>query len=147
MSAAPPLPPVDPDRLAEVCRRLGVRILVLYGSRATGTPVPRPESDLDLAVRLQPGRESPDLWELQEALSEAFPGASLDVAFLRGADPLFRWEVMREGRLLWGDPLDHLEYRAFAYRDFVDSADLRELERTLFKKKMAFIREALRAAP
>ena len=40
----------DPSHLAAVCRELGLRLLVLYGSRATGTPPPTPDSDLDLAV-------------------------------------------------------------------------------------------------
>lgn len=138
---------MDHALLDEICRLLGVRMLVLYGSRATGTPAPTPESDLDLAVRLERGSEDLRFWELYEELTRVFPDASLDLVVLRGLDPLFRWEVMRDGRLVWGDPLDHLEYRAFAYRDFVDSADLRALERTLFEKKMAFVREALRAAP
>ncbi len=49
---------------------------------------------------------------------------------------------MRAGVLLWGDVDDFLEYKVFAYRDFVDSADLRELEEALFRKKMAYIRGA-----
>lgn len=36
---------------------------------------------------------------------------------------------------------DFLEYKAFAFRDFLDSEDLRALEEKLFQKKMAFIRD------
>jgi hypothetical protein len=62
------------------------------------------------------------------------------------ADPLFRWEIMDRATLLYGDLDEFLEYRAFAYRDFVDSADLRALERTLSDYKLERIRERLRAA-
>lgn len=41
-------------RLDELCDRLGIGLLVAFGSAATGPP---PASDLDLAVRLHPGRD------------------------------------------------------------------------------------------
>lgn len=84
--------------------------------------------------------------DIHGQLTRAFPGDSIDLAFLRNVDPLFRWEIVRDGRLLWGDPVDFLEYRAFAFRDYVDSADLRALERALFLKKMAMIHRVLDAA-
>lgn len=146
MTPHPSPPDVDERRLDEACRRLGLRALVLYGSRATGTPPPSTESDLDLALRFRPGTDRPPYRELHRALGDVFPDDSLDLVVLQDADPLFRWEILREGVLLWGDPLEHLEYRAFAWRDFVDSADLRRLERVLFGKKLAYVRERLRAS-
>jgi predicted nucleotidyltransferase len=136
----------DPDRLGALCERLGIRRVVLFGSRATGSPPPGPASDLDLAVSLVDPDHPTRFRELHHELSELFATESLDLASLDRADPLFRWEVVREGVLLWGDPLDYLEFRAFAFRDFVDSADLRRLERALFEKKLAYIRERLGAA-
>jgi len=41
--------------------------------------------------------------------------------------------------------MEHLEYRAFAFRDFVDSGDLRALERRLSEKKLERIKEILGA--
>lgn len=133
----------DAARVESACRELGLTMLVAYGSRACGRSTP--ESDLDLAL-LGPG---PRNWERLSTclrrLGEVFPDYSLDLTFLSDADPLFRWEVMREGVLLFGDPLTFLEYRAFAYKDFVDSADLRRVEQALFRKRMDWIREQLHA--
>jgi hypothetical protein len=81
-----------------------------------------------------------------DALGPAFPGEQLDIALLRDADPLFRWEILERTTLLYGDIDDFLAYRAFAYRDFIDSADLRELERILSARKLERIGERLRAA-
>jgi predicted nucleotidyltransferase len=136
----------DPDLLAESCRRLGIRRLVLFGSRATGTPPPDRESDLDLAISLEAEAPRRDFSDYFMALGDVFADHSLDLAFLADADPLFRWEIMREGVLLWGDVIDFLEYRAFAFKDFVDSADLRALERILSEKKLSLIRRTLDAA-
>lgn len=136
----------DPDALDAVCRREGIRFVVLFGSRATGSPPPGPDSDLDVAVYLGRRDGRPDVWRLLEELSGVFPGESLDLVVVDAIDPLFRWEVMRAGVRLWGDPDEYLEFRAFAFRDFVDSADLRALERALFEKKMAYLRRRLDAA-
>lgn len=137
----------DPARLALACRELGLTMLVAYGSRAGGSSMaPGPESDLDLALH-GPGLNG---WARMSAclgaLGEVFGDYALDAVFLGEADPLFRWEIMRDGRLLFGDPLGFLEYRAFAYKDFIDSADLRRVEAVLFRKRMDWIREQLHAA-
>lgn len=136
----------DGALLDAACRRLGLRMLVLFGSYATGTPGQGPDSDVDLAMAVQAGHPRSSIWEYHTELAAVFPDQSLDLVFLADADPLFRWEIVRHGTLLWGDPLDYLEYRAFAFRDFIDSADLRALERRLFEKKMAFVRQRLHAA-
>ncbi|MGH8434808.1 MAG: type VII toxin-antitoxin system MntA family adenylyltransferase antitoxin [Pseudomonas sp.] len=117
-------------------------MLVLFGSRATGSPPPHAESDVDLAIAFGAGSRA-DFWACQSALSELLPHQSIDLVVLNDADPLFRWEIMREGVLLWGDVDDFLELRAYAHRDFVDSADLRALERILSERKLARLREQL----
>ncbi|HEX9579611.1 MAG TPA: nucleotidyltransferase domain-containing protein [Gemmatimonadales bacterium] len=137
--------PIDHHALGAACERLDVRMLVLFGSHATGSPAPGPESDVDIALAFDRAGSRPGWWECHESLSPAFGGAPLDVVFLADADPLFRWEIMRAGRLLWGDPIEHLEFRAFAYRDYTDSEDLRMLERQLFERKMALVRQRLHA--
>jgi hypothetical protein len=53
---------------------------------------------------------------------------------------------MARGVLLFGDVDEYLEARAFAYRDFIDSFDLRRLGQMLFEKKLNRIGEQLRAA-
>jgi predicted nucleotidyltransferase len=137
---------VNQEILEAACERLGVRMLVLFGSRVPGGLLPRPESDVDIALSFRPDVPRPSWFDVYEQLTPAFPDAALDLVSLETADPLFRWEIMDRAALLHGDIDEFLEYRAFAYRDFVDSADLRALERTLFEKKMARIRERLGAA-
>lgn len=137
----------DQARLAAACQGLGLTLLVAYGSRAGGASMePGPESDLDVALL------GPDLggWERMSAclgvLGDVFGDYALDAVALGDADPLLRWEIMRDGRLLFGDPIQFLEYRAFAYKDFIDSADLRRVEAALFRKRMDWIREQLHVA-
>jgi predicted nucleotidyltransferase len=131
---------LDRPGLHEVAERLGLRMIVLFGSRATGTPPPGPDSDVDLAIAVADPRKPVDEWVIAGELAKLFPHESLDVVFMENADSLFRWEIVREGVLLFGDELAYLELRAFAYRDFIDSADLRALEAVLFERKLAYLR-------
>ncbi len=78
------------------------------------------------------------------------PGAGPDLFRLRcgsGFSPSGRSAVsLRDhgkGVCLYGDPDDFFEYRAYAYRDYMDSRDLRILEDKLFRKKMDHVRRRL----
>jgi predicted nucleotidyltransferase len=132
--------------LERTCERLGVRLLMLFGSQSPGGLPPGPGSDVDLALSFGRDAARVPVLDLHEQLAPAFPGGQLDIVLLHDADPLFRWEILERATLLYGDVDEFLEYRAFAYRDFMDSADLRALERTLSDRKMKRIRERLRAA-
>ncbi len=141
--AATPIRSALSKRLAAVAPDFGIRLAVLFGSRTHGQA--RPESDWDVAVAgCPPGR----IWELSSALQRALTsGVVVDLVRLEDADTLLRQEIMREAVLLYGDPDLFCEYRAFAFRDFVDSADLFALEHTLLRKKLDWLRERLHAAP
>jgi uncharacterized protein len=138
---------IDQEKLEAVGRKLGLRLVVLFGSRATGSPPPAPGSDLDLAVLGSGEASRLSFWNCHRDLAEVFEGFDVDLVLLHYADPLLRYEVMRRGRLLYGDPDAFLDYRAFAFRDFVDSAGLRELEDALFQKKMESLRGELNGPP
>ncbi len=134
--------PFDQVRLIKDARGLGLQLVVLYGSYAKRRA--NVESDLDVAVL---GCQAEKYSECYKCLSDIFEQYDLDMVRLEDADALFRHEVMREGVLLYGSPDIFFEYRAFAYRDFVDSADLFALEETLFRKKMDRIKRQLHGSP
>src|SRR5438094_3376407 len=92
----------DPAALHAAADRLELRMIVLFGSRATGSPPTGPESDLDLALAVADRQRVPDHWAIDSELGKLFPRESLDTVFLEGADPLFRWEIVRDGVLLHG---------------------------------------------
>lgn len=136
--------PLDQQRLSSAAREFGLRLVVLFGSHARGRPEPGPESDVDVAVH---GCPSKKYWECYRAIQGALGQVELDLVRLEDADPLFRYEIMQSAILLEGDPDLFCEYRAYAYKDFIDSADLFTLEQTLFRKKMARLRKQLHDSP
>lgn len=133
---------LDIRLIAERAEQLGLRMVVLFGSRAGGDVPAKWDSDVDLAVL--PGAVRASLLSVHESLAEVTT-TELDLVWLDEADSLFRWEILRAGELLYGDIDDFLEYRAFAFRDFTDSADLRALEAELLNRKLEHLRELDRA--
>jgi predicted nucleotidyltransferase len=76
-----------------------VLAIYLFGSHATGKY--KPKSDLDLALLLQPGMESDfPLLELAVSLEKDL-GRKVDLVILNRAGELLKYQVRRQGRLLY----------------------------------------------
>lgn len=90
---------VDPARLAQVCRRYGIRRLALFGSRLEGTA--RPDSDVDLLVEFEPGA-TPGLMrmvEIEEELSPLFGGHTIDLRTAQDLSRYFRDQVVAQAQV------------------------------------------------
>lgn len=66
----------------------------------------------------------------------------LDVVILDKKDPLFIYQVAKDAKLLYGDSVDFEEFKAFAFRNYMDSKDLRELEKKLVLKGQKYLSSA-----
>jgi predicted nucleotidyltransferase len=131
---------INPDRFDSAARELKLKLIVLFGSWAKLNPLPGAQSDVDVAIL---GLPAENFWNCYKILRRFFAKNPLDLVRLETADPLFRYEATNRSILLWGDPDLYYEYRAYAYRDFIDSADLFQLENNLFMKKMSYLAEQL----
>mgnify|MGYP001600219040 CR=1 FL=1 len=81
-------------RVAGAYGAVSVRV---FGSHARGTATPA--SDVDLLVRLEPGRDLIDLVGLKLRLQELL-GCPVDVVEEDGLSPYLRDEILREARPL-----------------------------------------------
>ncbi|MGE5646337.1 MAG: nucleotidyltransferase family protein [Acidobacteriota bacterium] len=88
------------DRIADLCRRYGVKELSVFGSAARGGM--RPESDIDILVEFEPGARIGLIKfatlsdELQSLL-----GRKVDLVTKPGLKPRVRPEVLREAQLVY----------------------------------------------
>ena len=89
----------DPDALAALCRRNGIRRLSLFGSVAAGTA--RPDSDVDLLVEFAPGMVPGflDLAAIEMELSALLEGRRVDLRTAQELSRYFRDEVLRTAEL------------------------------------------------
>ena len=90
-------PPAESKEILEAARRHGARRVRVFGSYARGQQ--RPDSDIDLLVELEPGRDLFDLVELKQELEERLH-RRVDVLTEQSLSPYIRDEVLREARPL-----------------------------------------------
>jgi predicted nucleotidyltransferase len=120
------LPTPDAVRLAvaDLARAEGIRLAVLFGSLARGEQHPR---DVDIALL---GDGGLDLVDLTNRLTPVLRTQHVDLADLRGADPLLMALVARDGVALFeATPGEFDRFASLAARRFADTAKFREAER------------------
>ena len=94
--------PFGEELIRTLSRRRRIRLAVLFGSRATGTP--RESSDVDIAVEFD-AHDSADRYDLLRRTIAVFSrfvsSQKLDVVLLNEASPLLRHRVAKTGKLLY----------------------------------------------
>lgn len=85
--------------LAEMCRRFGVEILVLFGSAAQEEAT-HPPGDIDIAVGFDHGAPR-DVLGVIDALSALVPGDHVDIMDLDRAGPVAQKAAMFGSRVLY----------------------------------------------
>ncbi len=134
---------INKEKLAYLAREYDLSFVILHGSYARGTQ--RKDSDIDIAVVSKTKLDFQRYFDLNHSFSEIFDDSlkekELDFKSLGHADPLFRYEVVRDGVLLYGNEADYEEYKAVSARMYEDARPLFELERTLALKYRDHLRE------
>lgn len=127
------------DRLRARAEALpAVRLAVLFGSMARGEA--GAGSDVDLGVLLDPDTAALR-FEVEAELGRA-AGREVDLVFLSQAPPLLRFEISRDGRLLF-EREDGL-WTGFQARAMVDWWDWAPYHRLFTKAAVEGLREKLR---
>lgn len=122
-------------QLNRVARKYKLKFVILHGSYATGRS--HKGSDLDIAVLGKERLSFDTHMKLFQELANIFGNSDrreLDLKTLDKVSSLFRYEVTRDGVLLYGNLTEYEEYKAVSYRIYEDARPLRELEELLSKK-------------
>ena len=110
----------DPG-LEEFCARLGVELLVLFGSALND---PEGADDVDLAYL---AAKDVSQLDVADAFLERF-GDGVDLMDLRLANPIARWEALGPGRILAEQtPGTFAKQQMAAYGEWNDTREFREL--------------------
>lgn len=119
-------------KIINLSQKYALDFVILYGSVAKRRKGPL--SDMDVAVYRRGGIDSDDFLNIYGEMATIFPNQDVDLKSLHGVNPLFRYYVIRDGKLLYGDQTAYNFYKAFAYRDFQEAGPLFALEEYLVKK-------------
>lgn len=120
------------EQIKTIGKRYRLKFALLYGSQARGQE--GLESDIDVAV-LGTLPLSPDKYlNIYSELMAVF-GGRLDLKSLHRANILFRYQVMKNAMLLFGDRTEFNEYKAYAIRAYFDANDLLTLQEKIVRKR------------
>ena len=137
----------DKEKLNNYAEKSGIKFVVLFGSQTIGNTAK--ESDFDIAVSFKDGKSIFDdlkkYSEILENFSKIFSigDEKIDLTDLKNANILLRYEITRNGVILFGNEQEYEEFKAFSFRDYVDAKSLFELEDIIIKKRFLFIKESL----
>ena len=137
---------VDKERIEKYAFEQGIRFIVLFGSQAVGN---RGEnSDYDMAVLTTKEKNISvleDYSEILDFLSKVLdiPDYRIDLTNLNKANPFLKYEVISSGKLLYGNEDEYADYRAGAFKEYIDSQPLFHLEKYLIKKRQSLLGELL----
>src|SRR3989338_5455517 len=137
----------DKEKLNDFAQKTDIKRIVVFGSRAFETA--KEDSDFDVAVSLKNGKsifnDTEKYSEMLENFAKIFSVSEdkIDLTDLNNANILLRYEITRNGVLLFGDSQDYEEFKAFSFRDYMDAKSLFELEDKIIKKRLSFIKEIL----
>lgn len=107
-----------------------ISLVYLFGSVARGDE--RDSSDIDIAVV---GPISADREITIAADVIAIVGPKADVVFMKGASPLLRHRVIRDGKILYArSELDRVRFHFETLRLYFDTRPLREMRRIALAK-------------
>lgn len=124
----------------------GIRLVVLFGSQAVGKA--RNDSDYDLAVLLAEEKKFSELEVFNDVLfylgkELTLPVEKIDLANISNANPLLQQEIFSKGQLLFGDRNLFDEYRAVAFREYIDAKKLFDLESAMLKKRVTLLKQLI----
>lgn len=113
-------------------RNKDVLLVYLFGSlseKGSG-------NDIDLAILLEKRASYRRITELLEDLYRIFGTQKIDIVDLWMANPVFKFDVIKTGKLLFArdiDILNNFEYKVV--KEHMDTAYLREVQRWYLRKK------------
>jgi predicted nucleotidyltransferase len=128
--------------IAKIAEKNGFKLVVLFGSRATGEA--NEKSDYDIAILSGEMNIFDDIHRFSRCLSDfaILLGTNedkIDLTNFNKANILLRHEALSGGELLYGDRNLFDEHQAFAFREFHDARKLFELENFLIQKRQNFL--------
>lgn len=125
----------EKETLARVAPKLGLRLVVMYGSVARGKSTAM--SDIDIGVLGAYPLSFEDEVTIGEAFAQAARLSKIEVKSLHQVSPLFLHKVMREGVVLYEDVAGRAQaLRIYAWKLAVESKPLREASYARTREKI-----------
>ena len=128
------------NAIADIARAHRLRLVVLYGSVARDTETAM--SDVDIGILGETLLSHEDEARIGEEIARAADMANVEVRSLHRVSPLFLYQVMSEGVVLFADtPSRAQELRLYAWKLSAETKRMRDLRYARVKARIeAYVR-------
>lgn len=124
---------IDKEKIKKIALKYNLEMVLLFGSQVNGRA--KLDSDVDIAYSVQKPLSAGERIGLNNDLGNLFHKDNVDQIDIRSANPLLLHEISTNSKLIFGKEIDYLEFKAFAFRNYIDSQSLFNLEELLIKKR------------
>ncbi|TRZ80238.1 hypothetical protein D4R86_04640 [bacterium] len=132
----------EKKQLNKIAKKYSLKLLLLFGSQVNKKNLHQ-ESDFDIAYLTKRELNGKEQIDLNCDLMDIFHSDRIDMVNLENVNPLLRYEIAINSRLLYGNELDYLEFKALAFRTHIDSQRLFDLEDILVKKRHKLLEQSI----
>lgn len=113
------------EKLKDVCKKNGIQMVLLYGSQVTENF--NADSDVDLGLLLK--GDSYDFKEIIKDLMEVFKNSIIDVAILNHCDPVLKFEIISNYRILFCEDMElFINFYISTIKQYNDTKKFKVLE-------------------
>jgi len=125
---------LDKSQFNELGKKYDLRLLMVFGSQVNGDI--NQDSDFDFAFI---SNNEVNLRDLNSDLIDIVNNDKVDLVDLKKTNPLLKHEISNRIELVHGNELDYLEFKASAFKEYIDSKPLFDLQNLLIKKRQELI--------
>lgn len=127
--------------IKKIAQKYDLELLLLFGSKVSGRT--HQESDFDIAYLSRKELSGKEMIDLNCDLMDVFESDRIDTVDLKKASPLLGYEISKNCQLLFGKELEFLEFKAVAFKKYIDAGPLFKLQDVLIKKKHRLLKETI----
>ena len=125
---------MNKDLLDKLVNKYKITLIVLFGSYADGKV--RDDSDIDIGIYLEDKIGVKEETNLIEDMVHAFKRDNIDLVILNTASPVLRFEVVRNGKLLFErTPGDFLQFKLLSMKRYWEYPRFQKYSKMYMDKK------------
>lgn len=124
---------INKKEIEKIAQKYNLEMVLLFGSQVNGRA--KPDSDVDIAYSAKKQLSANEKVDLNNDLCDFFKKDIVDQIDIKNANPLLLYEISQNSKLIFGKKICYLELKAFAFRNYIDSESLFNLEYLLIRKR------------
>lgn len=130
---------IDKNKINQIAEKFDLELLVLFGSQVDKDVSKLPDSDVDIAYQSSRKLTGKEMINLNCELMDVFKNDRVDMVNLKSANPLLMHQISKKCKLIYGKKLDFLNFKALAFRLYIDHLDLFDLESKLIRRRQELL--------